>query len=259
LDALVHWLVSGGWLLSALAGAALAEIAAPRRSLTAARTLRWPTNAGLGVINVALLAAFAAWLTSGAATSRWGLLPLLGLPLALTVVVSVIVLDAASYAAHRALHRVPGLWVVHRVHHADCDCDATTALRFHPGEALLSGAVQATVIAILGVPPAGVLAHYALAQTLTVLEHANVRIPAVVERPLRRVFVTPDMHRIHHSAQPGEGDTNFATILPLWDRLFGTYRAEPAGGHETMRVGLEQFRTAKDLTLPWTLLLPFRR
>ena len=245
------WLRSDGWLFGVLAVALLAELIAPRRALSAARGLRWPTNASLGVINIAVLAAFAAWLNPGATPWRWGLLA--------AVVASVVVLDAASYATHRVLHRVPVLWNVHRVHHADFDCDATTALRTHPVEALILNGVHAVVIAVVGLPALAVLAYGAVAQAANVLEHTNVRIPAAIDRHLRRVLVTPDMHRIHHSAQSGEGDTNFATIFPVWDRLFGTYRAEPAGGHEAMRVGLEQFRTAKDLTLPWTLLLPFRR
>jgi sterol desaturase/sphingolipid hydroxylase (fatty acid hydroxylase superfamily) len=248
---LLDWLLTDGWLLGLLAVAIVAELAAPRRALLTSRSLRWPTNASLGVINIALLAALAAWLNPGSGSWRWGLLP--------AVAVSVVTLDAASYVTHRLLHRVPALWAVHRVHHADFDCDSTTAFRFHPAEALILNAVHAAAITIFGLPAPGVLAYVAVAQSVTILEHTNVRIPTMVDRHLRRVLVTPDMHRIHHSARPGEGDTNFATIFPLWDRLFGTYRAEPADGHEAMRLGLQRFRTAKDLTLPWTLLLPFRR
>ena len=246
------------WLFGILAVIALGEVAAPRRRLTAARSLRWPTNVTLGAINVALLAAFAAWLSDGPAAARWGLLHRAAVPGPIAVACSVVALDAVSYFAHRLLHRVPTLWAVHRVHHADSDCDATTAFRSHPAEALLANGLLAGAIAVLGLPALGVLIHQTLALALMVVEHANVRIPAAVDRHARWLLVTPDMHRVHHSAHAADSDTNFATIFPIWDRWFGTYRAEPADGHEAMRVGLDGLRTARDLTLPSTLVMPFR-
>ncbi|HEV8472453.1 MAG TPA: sterol desaturase family protein [Methylomirabilota bacterium] len=246
------------WLFGILAVIALGEVAAPRRRLTAARSLRWPTNVTLGAINVVLLAAFAAWLSDGPAAARWGLLHRAAVPGPLAIAFSVVALDALSYASHRLLHRVPALWAVHRVHHADSDCDSTTGFRFHPGEALLTNGLFAAAIAVLGLPALGVVVHQVLAMTLTIAEHANVRVPPAVDQYVRRVLVTPDMHRVHHSAHAADSDTNFATIFPIWDRWFGTYRAEPADGHEAMRVGLDGFRTARDLTLPSTLVMPFR-
>jgi sterol desaturase/sphingolipid hydroxylase (fatty acid hydroxylase superfamily) len=154
-------------------------------------------------------------------------------------------------------HAVPALWRLHRMHHADLDFDVTTGIRFHPLEILLSMAVKLAVIAALGAPAAAVLAFEVLLNATSMFNHGNLRIPARLDRALRWLVVTPDMHRVHHSIERRETDSNFGFNLPWWDRLFGTYRAAPAEGHDGMTIGIEQFRSLRDLRLDRMLIQPW--
>jgi len=244
------------WLLALLAVVCAWEMAAPRTALTSRRSLRWPTSLTLGPLN-AVLATFAlpAYALALALNERgWGLGLDHNLPLWLAIAASVCVLDLVVYVQHRVLHAVPVLWAVHRVHHADVDFDYTTALRFHPIEALLTNAVTLVAVAGLGLPPVAVLVYGALASGITILEHANGRIPPGIESLIGRVFVTPGMHRIHHSEATADTDSNFATIFSFWDRALATYRATATTGAD---IGLTQFRAPKYQTLPWALAMPF--
>jgi sterol desaturase/sphingolipid hydroxylase (fatty acid hydroxylase superfamily) len=187
----------------------------------------------------------------------WGLLgAIVSLPTWLDVVVSVIVLDLAIYFQHRLFHAVPALWRLHRVHHTDPELDVTTGVRFHPVEMLLSLGFKAVVIAGLGPPVAAVLLFEVLLNAGSLFSHANLRLPAPVDGLLRALLVTPDMHRVHHSSDPVETDSNFGFTLSWWDRLFGTYWAQPRVGHDAMTIGVEGFAAPAVLGLHRLLIQP---
>jgi sterol desaturase/sphingolipid hydroxylase (fatty acid hydroxylase superfamily) len=187
-----------------------------------------------------------------------GLLNQVGVPYPVAVVVSILVLDLVIYLQHLMFHAVPILWRLHRMHHADLDFDVTTGARFHPIEIVLSMLIKFAAIAVLGPPAVAVLVFEVLLNATAMFNHGNVRIPPAWDRVLRWVVVTPDMHRVHHSIEAPETNSNFGFNLPWWDRLFGTYRAQPAAGHEGMTIGIGQFRTGRDLWLDRMLALPFR-
>ncbi|MDO8795037.1 MAG: sterol desaturase family protein [Vicinamibacterales bacterium] len=231
-----------GVFLTTFAVMALAEAAAPRRARTRPRLRRWPVNLGLTVLSTALVRLLAPVGVMGLAAHGqahgWGLLPRLPADPRVAGLAAFVLLDLAVYLQHLLMHRVPLLWRLHRVHHCDEDMDATTAVRFHPVEMLVSLALKAAVVVAVGAPPAAVLVFEIVLNAAALFNHANWRLPAALDRVLRTVLVTPDMHRVHHSTQVEEQNTNFGFNLPWWDRLFGTYRGQPAGGHQLMRVGL---------------------
>ena len=241
---------------------ALWEAAAPRRPRSQTRLTRWPSNLGIVVLNTALLRillpATAVSLALLGTHRAWGLLNNLPLPSWTTVVASVILLDLAIYLQHVMFHAVPALWRVHRMHHADLDFDVTTGARFHPIEIILSMLIKFGVVAALGAPALGVLIFEVLLNATSMFNHGNIRIPAGIDRYLRWLVVTPEMHRVHHSIIVDETNSNFGFNLPWWDRLLGTYRDQPAAGHEGMIIGIEQFREARELWLDRMLLQPFR-
>jgi sterol desaturase/sphingolipid hydroxylase (fatty acid hydroxylase superfamily) len=181
----------------------------------------------------------------------------LPVPAWMAVVASVLLLDVAIYLQHVMFHAVPALWRVHRMHHADLDFDVTTGARFHPIEIVLSMLIKFAAVVALGVPALGVLIFEVLLNATSMFNHGNARIPARLDRYLRWFVVTPDMHRVHHSTVVGETNSNFGFNLPWWDRLLGTYREQPAAGHEGMTIGIEQFREARELWLDRMLLQPF--
>lgn len=246
--------------IAVFAAMALLEAWLPRRQRSVSRWLRWPNNIGLTFVNTALVRVLFPTALVGVAlfveARGIGVLHWLGVHNAVAVVAAVLVLDLAIYAQHVVLHKVPVLWRLHRVHHADLDVDVTTGFRFHPLEIFVSLGVKAIVIAALGAPVLAVVIFEVLLNATSLFNHANLRLPAGVDRVLRRVLVTPDMHRVHHSIERQEHDSNFGFNLAWWDRLFGTYRAEPALAHETMAVGLPQFRGPRDLWLDRMLLQP---
>ena len=237
------------------------EIASPRRARGHSRLARWPSNIAIVVLNTVVLRLVfptaAVGLALVAEEGGWGLLALAGLPFPLAVIVTVLVFDLAIYLQHVMVHAVPVLWRLHRMHHADLDFDVTTGARFHPIEILLSMAIKLTLVAALGPPALGILIFEVLLNATAMFNHGNVRIPAGVDRLLRLVVVTPDMHRVHHSVVRREANSNFGFNLPWWDRLFGTYRAQPAAGHDGMTIGIEQFREARELRLDRLLIQPF--
>jgi sterol desaturase/sphingolipid hydroxylase (fatty acid hydroxylase superfamily) len=193
-----------------------------------------------------------------AAERHWGLFNNVDRPDWLAVALGVVILDLLIYIQHVLFHALPILWRLHLVHHADLDVDATTGIRFHPLEIMLSLGIKLVAIVLLGVPALSVLLFEVLLNATSIFNHANVRLPAWLDRILRLVVVTPEMHRIHHSVLPRETNSNFGFNLPWWDYLFGTYRVQPAAGHERMTVGLEQYRDERRADqLHWMLLLPF--
>ncbi|MDE1937946.1 MAG: sterol desaturase family protein [Alphaproteobacteria bacterium] len=237
------------------------EALAARRPLSVSRAIRWPNNLGIVMLNTAVLRlAFptaAVGLALAGERHGWGLLNNILMPGWLRVVVAVALLDLVIYLQHVMFHAVPLLWRLHRVHHADIDFDVTTGLRFHPGEIVLSMVVKLGAVAALGAPAAGVLLFEVLLNATAMFNHGNVSLPVRVDRLVRWLVVTPDMHRVHHSVIPSETNTNFGFNLPWWDRLFGTYRDQPAAGHDGMTIGLDVFRDPAQLRIDRMLMQPF--
>jgi sterol desaturase/sphingolipid hydroxylase (fatty acid hydroxylase superfamily) len=238
------------------------ELLTPRRPQAVGRNCRWPNNLGVVAVDVllvrVLLPITAVGLALVAEARGFGLFNIVALPMWVSIIVSVILLDLAIYLQHVLFHAVPALWRLHRMHHADLEFDVTTGLRFHPIEILLSTGIKLVVVAALGVPAAAVLIFEVLLNATTMFNHSNVRVPPQIDRMLRWLVVTPDMHRVHHSILRRETNSNFGFNLPWWDRLLGTYRAQPAAGHDAMTIGIEQFRDPRELGLDRMLLQPFR-
>ncbi|MCZ8375871.1 MAG: sterol desaturase family protein [Beijerinckiaceae bacterium] len=251
------------FFLTILLGMAIWELVAPRRRLEIPRLFRWSNNLGIVVIDTLLVRMAFPVAAVGLAVlwdeRGWGLLNLLPLPGWLAIPLAILILDFAIYLQHVLFHAVPALWRLHRMHHADLDFDVTTGLRFHPIEILFSMAIKLGIVALLGPPAIAVLIFEILLNATSMFNHSNIRLPLAADRILRRIIVTPDMHRIHHSVIPAETNSNFGFSLSWWDRLLGTYRADPANGHAQMAIGLDQFRSRKDLRLDQMLLQPFRK
>jgi sterol desaturase/sphingolipid hydroxylase (fatty acid hydroxylase superfamily) len=249
------------FFLGIFAAVALAEIVAPRRRLTTSKAGRWFANLGIVMVNtVAVRLAFpvAAMGMAALAEQRgWGLLNSIHAPFGLAVVIGVLALDFVIYLQHVMFHAVPTLWRLHMMHHADLDFDVTTGSRFHPVEILLSMLIKMAAVVVLGPPVSAVFIFEVLLNGTAMFNHGNLRLPVAFDRVLRLFVVTPDMHRVHHSVFPFEANSNFGFNMPWWDRLMGTYRAQPRLGHEGMTIGLNQFRDPSRLTLPWMLALPF--
>jgi sterol desaturase/sphingolipid hydroxylase (fatty acid hydroxylase superfamily) len=238
------------------------EFLAPRRRLTVGRPVRWFSNLGLVAIDT-LTARFlvplgAVGMALLASERGWGLLNNLSLPGWLAVVLAVVALDLIIYLQHVMFHAVPLFWRLHMVHHADLDFDATTGVRFHPLEILVSLVIKLAAVTLLGASALAVLLFEVLLNATSVFSHGNVRLPGWLDRLLRLLVVTPEMHRVHHSVVPRETNSNFGFNLPWWDYLFGTYRPQPAEGHEGMTIGLEHLRDERKADrLHWMLALPF--
>ncbi|HEY5738816.1 MAG TPA: sterol desaturase family protein [Gammaproteobacteria bacterium] len=240
------------------------EWLSPRRRLTVSKPLRWVNNLGLLAINSVVLRllfpAAAVGLAYSAADLQWGLFNRVALPYWLEVVAAVLLLDLSIYLQHLLMHRVPLLWRLHRVHHADLDIDLTTGSRFHSIEILLSMLFKWGVILLLGPALLAVLIFEVLLNGMALFNHANVRLPALADRVLRRLLVTPDMHRVHHSTRVTETNSNYGFNLSVWDRIFGTYIDQPQLGHDGMSIGLNEFRDPRRVDrLPGMLALPFTR
>jgi len=238
------------------------EAVVPRRTRRFSRVVRWPQNLALPAINNLLLVLVAPGaevaIAIAAQMRGWGLLPALGLPAWAQAVAAIVLLDLAIYGQHVLLHAAPVLWRIHRVHHADTDFDVTTGVRFHPLEYAISTAYKCAVVAALGASPLAVIAFEILLNASSMFEHADARLPAPFDRRLRWILVTPDMHRVHHSSMVRETNSNYGFSIAWWDRLFGTYRAQPAAGHEAMEIGLEIFRGEDEVRLERLLAQPFR-
>ena len=238
------------------------ERASPRRLITAPRR-RWFANLGLIVIDTAILRLLLPAAMVGAALLAaergWGFFNHIAAPLWLATVVVIVILDVGVWAQHLAMHKIEPLWRLHRVHHTDTEVDVTTGVRFHPFEILLSSGYKAALVIVLGAPPIAVIAFEVILNASSLFSHGNIRLPVGVDRLLRWVLVTPDMHRVHHSIVRSETDSNYGFNLSLWDRLFGTYRAHPAAGHQAMTIGLATFRRPGEQRLAQLLLQPLLR
>ena len=241
---------------------ALSEVLAPRRPLSVPRLQRWTSNISLLVLNSLLLRllfpAAAVGIAYTAAEAGWGLFNQVNLPYWLEVILAVLLLDLAIYLQHLLMHRVPLLWRLHRVHHADLDIDLTTGSRFHTLEILVSMLIKAAVIFILGPALLAVLIFEALLSGMALFNHANVRLPGTIDRLLRLLLITPDVHRVHHSILRHETNSNYGFNLSIWDRAFGTYIAQPEEGHSAMTIGIPEFRDPRQVDrLRGMLALPF--
>jgi len=241
---------------------ALWEVLAPRRPWSVGRRPRWPHNLGIAIIDALALRILIPTAAVGAALfaagNGWGLFHSLNLRLSLASLLGFLALDLAIYAQHVAFHKVPLLWRLHRMHHADLDIDVTTGVRFHPFEILISMLIKIAVVLALGIAPIAVFVFEVVLNATSMFNHANVSMPSWLDRALRLIVVTPDMHRVHHSIFARETDSNFGFNLPWWDRLFGTYRAAPEAGQLGMTIGLPSFRDRGELRLDRLLTQPFR-
>ena len=240
---------------------ALWEIRMPRRALTTSKKARGFNNLSIIAINPVLLRlvfpVLAIGMAQKAQANGWGLLNHFDIPGSIVLVVGIVALDLVIYLQHVMFHAIPILWRLHMVHHADLDYDLTTGLRFHPVEIVLSMILKITIIVALGPPVASVLAFEIILNGIAMFNHGNIKLPLSVDHFLRLFVVTPDMHRVHHSVIMRETNSNYSFNLSIWDRLFGTYLAQPSKGHKDMIIGLSQFRDHRRLTLPWLLIIPF--
>lgn len=249
--------------LGMLALMALWEMASPRRRQDVPRLLRWSNNFAMVVIDTIAVRLVFPILAVGMAYKAdelgTGILNWISVPDFWAVLIALIVLDLVIYAQHVAFHKIPILWRLHRMHHADLEFDASTALRFHPLEIILSMALKLLVVILLGAPPIAVLLFEVILNASAIFNHSNIKMPRAIDAVLRLFIVTPDMHRVHHSIHQHETDSNYGFNLPWWDWIFGTYIAQPMNGHVKMRIGLERFRSKRELWLDRMLLQPLRR
>lgn len=251
-----------GFFVGVFAIVALWELAAPRRSPTLSKARRWVGNLGLMLLNTLVLRLMfplaAVGVAAFGAAHGWGLLNHFEVPFWLAVPAAVIAMDFVIWLQHVMVHAVPALWRLHQVHHADLDYDLTTGARFHPIEIALSMVIKFAAIVVLGPPVLGVVIFEVLLNATAMFNHANIRLPQGLDGALRWLVVTPDMHRVHHSVEDDETNSNFGFNLPWWDRLFGTYRAQPRAGHDAIVIGIHGHRYPDEVArLPGMLMMPF--
>jgi sterol desaturase/sphingolipid hydroxylase (fatty acid hydroxylase superfamily) len=252
-----------GFFLGVLAVIGTWEVLAPRRALTVSKAMRWASNLGLVALNTLLMRLLFPLAGAGMAVfcaeRGWGLLNHFAVPWVLAVPLAVIAMDFVIWLQHVMVHAVPALWRLHRVHHADPDYDVTTGARFHPIEIILSMLIKFATIVVLGAPAVAVVIFEVMLNATAMFNHGNIRLPATLDRWLRWVVVTPDMHRVHHSIEDDETNSNFGFNLTWWDRLFGTYRDQPRAGQIGMTIGIHGHRDPREVArLDGMLMLPFR-
>ncbi len=242
---------------------AIWELITPRRALSVSKAVRWGNNLTLVFLNSFILRllfpAAAVGVAAFAQQNGWGLLNYYQVSFPLAVIIAVISMDFVIYLQHVMVHAVPALWRLHRVHHADPDYDVTTGARFHPLEIILSMLIKFATIVVLGPPVVAVVIFEVLLNATAMFNHGNIKLPLGLDRILRWFLVTPDMHRVHHSVEDDETNSNFGFSLPWWDRLLGTYRDQPRGGHEGMHIGIHSYQDPIQVSwLPGMLTLPFK-
>lgn len=258
-----EWMIRTGAFLGVFAVVAVWEVSSPQRVRLLPRGLRWRSNLAIVLINTLLVRLFfplaAVGMAVFSAAHGWGVLNHFDVPLWLALPLAVVAMDFAIWLQHVMVHAVPALWRLHRVHHADLDYDLTTGTRFHPLEIVLSMGIKFATIALLGAPVLAVVVFEVLLSACATFNHGNIRLPAALDRVLRWFLVTPDMHRVHHSAEDDESNSNFGFNLTWWDRLFGTYRYQPRAGQTGMTIGIHGHTDPNEVArLPGMLLLPFK-
>ena len=256
-------LIRVGFFAGVFALVALWELASPRRVLQLPRAQRWASNLGIVLLNTVIVRLLFPTAAVGMAAlgveKGWGLLNHFAVPFWLAVPLAVVAMDFVIWLQHVMVHAVPALWRLHRVHHADLDYDLTTGARFHPIEIVLSMGIKFATIALLGAPVLAVVVFEVLLSACALFNHGNIRLPDGVDRVLRWFLVTPDMHRVHHSVEDDESNSNFGFNLTWWDRLFGTYREQPRGGQLGMVIGIHGHADPHEVArLPGMLMLPFK-
>lgn len=256
-------LIRVGFFVGVFALVALWELASPRRVLQLPRAQRWTSNLGIVLLNTAIVRLLfptaAVGMAALSAEKGWGLLNNFAVPFWLAVPLAVVAMDFVIWLQHVMVHAVPALWRLHRVHHADLDYDLTTGTRFHPLEIVLSMGIKFATIALLGAPVLAVVVFEVLLSACAMFNHGNIRLPDRLDRALRWVLVTPDMHRVHHSVEDDESNSNFGFNLPWWDRLFGTYREQARAGQLGMTIGIHGHTDPHEVArLPGMLMLPFK-
>lgn len=253
--------IRAGFFFGIFFAVALWEMINPKRALSVSKATRWLNNLGIVFFNTFLLRVLfplmAVGLAAIAEKENWGFLNNFVLPYGVKFLSAIIFLDFAIYMQHVMVHAIPLLWRLHRMHHADLDYDVTTGSRFHPLEIILSMIIKMFVVAALGAPPESVVIFEILLNATAMFNHGNIKLPANMDSILRLLIVTPDMHRVHHSAKPRETNSNYGFSFPWWDGFFGTYCAQPEEGHLKMTIGLNQFREIKFLKFHWLLIQPF--
>ena len=252
-----------GFFIGVLAAIGGWELVAPRRTTTVSKLIRWSNNLGLVFLNTLILRLlFPAAATGVAVLAQqrgWWLFNSFAAPLPLATLISIVMLDGIIYLQHVMLHAVPVLWRLHRVHHADPEYDVTTGTRFHPLEIVLSMLIKCAAIILLGAPAVSFVVFEVILNATAMFNHGNIKLPGNIDRALRLLVVTPDMHRVHHSVENDETNSNFGFSLSWWDRLFGTYRDQPRAGHTDMTIGIRKYREPRQITwLPGMLMLPFK-
>jgi len=250
------------FFLGIFAVMAIWEFIAPRRALTVSKVVRWSNNLGLVFLNSFILRllfpAAAVGMAAFASEQGWGFFNYYEVPTTIAIIASVVIMDFIIYLQHVMVHAVPVLWRLHRVHHADLDYDVTTGARFHPIEIILSMLIKFATILLLGPPVVAVVIFEVMLNATAMFNHSNVRLNLSLDKFLRLILVTPDMHRVHHSIEDDETNSNFGFSLPWWDRLFGTYRDQPRAGHENMTIGIRSFREPKMTSwISGMLIMPF--
>jgi sterol desaturase/sphingolipid hydroxylase (fatty acid hydroxylase superfamily) len=237
------------------------EVYSPRRQQQVSRKQRWPVNLGLAVFNMVLMRVTIGGLAYSAALiaseNGYGLLNLWQLPDVVRIISTLLVLDFAIYGQHIVMHKWPLMWRLHKIHHSDLEFDATTAVRFHPLEILLSMLYKAVCIVLIGAHPGAVIAFEVILNAAATFNHSNIAIPEAIDKKLRWLLITPDMHRIHHSAEPAETDSNYGFSISWWDRLCKTYTAEPKLPQTTLTIGLKSYRKQAGLSFNRLIIIPF--
>jgi sterol desaturase/sphingolipid hydroxylase (fatty acid hydroxylase superfamily) len=256
-------LIRMGFFFGVFALVALWELASPRRVLKLSRKQRWTANLGIVLLNTVVVRLLFPMAAVGMAAmgveKGWGLLNNFAVPFWLAVPLAVVAMDFVIWLQHVMVHAVPALWRLHRVHHADLDYDLTTGARFHPLEIVLSMGIKFATIVLLGAPVLAVVVFEVLLSACAMFNHGNIRLPAALDRALRWFLVTPDMHRVHHSVEDDESNSNFGFNLTWWDRLFGTYREQPRAGQLGMTIGIHGHTDPHEVArLPGMLMLPFK-
>ena len=239
------------------------EIIAPRRALTVSKAIRWLNNIGIVFLNSLIIRLIFPAAAVGVAITvnvqGWGLFNYYAVPSPVSIILSIVLLDFIIYLQHVLVHAVPVLWRLHRMHHADPDFDVTTGSRFHPIEILLSILIKFAAIAVLGTPVIAVILFEIILNISSMFNHSNIRLPSSLDKFIRLFIVTPDMHRVHHSIYDHEANSNFGFCIPWWDRLFGTYKAQPDDGHKGMTIGIHTYREPHQVSwITGMLLLPFK-
>jgi sterol desaturase/sphingolipid hydroxylase (fatty acid hydroxylase superfamily) len=250
-----------GFFLGTLGTIGIWQVVAPKRPPSVSVLWRWLNNFGVTFLNTLLLRLLFPFLAVGlaatAAENGWGLLNILEIPTALSIVIAVILQDLVIYWQHVVFHRVGLLWQFHKMHHADVDYDVSTGARFHPVEIMLSMILKLVVVLLLGPPVIAVIIFEILLSSVAMFNHANAGLPETIDKFLRKFIVTPDMHRVHHSVIRGEHNSNYGFNLPWWDYLFRTYRPYPSEGHQGMTIGLNEYQADRKQSIFWMLWLPF--